>query len=217
MVNNGLQNALAVQVADGTSAPILPPSEKSLYQITWMLDSKSLLMIDVGGQIHQVFYPSGEMRQINVDAGYRRGVGLTSDGRFLATVKTEQAAHIWTMPSDDASRARQLTAGFEKEDGIRGINWMPDGRVVYDSYQNGEPSTWVIDANSGNSNLISKNGEIPTISSDGHFIVYQKSSAAALAAGDVGLWQMDISDGREKRLTNQRACFRFGQRLLDER
>ena len=105
------------------------------------------------------------------------------------------------MPSDDVGYPKQLTAGFEKQDGVQGINWMPDGRVVYDSYLNGEPLTWAIEANGGNSKQISKYGSYPTVSPDGRSIIYQKGTAAAAAAGDVGLWQMDVSDGREKRLT----------------
>jgi len=99
--SNGLQNALAVKVANGTSTPILTQSILNLQQIAWMPDSQSLLMIDSIGRSYQIFYPSGEMRQIIADAGYLKGIGLTSDGRFLATVKREAVAHIWTMPSDD--------------------------------------------------------------------------------------------------------------------
>lgn len=196
---NGLQNVLAVQVADGTFTPILLQGIPSLLQITWTPDSKSLLTIDINGQIYQISYPSGEMRQINVDTGYRNAIGLISDGRFLMTVKTEKAAHIWTMPRDDASRAKQLTAGFEKQDGIGGMNWIPDGKVVYDSNPNGEQSIWAVDANGGNSIQISKDSEFPTVSPDGRFIVHQKGSTVR---GDIGLWRMDASDGSKKQLTN---------------
>jgi Tol biopolymer transport system component/TolB-like protein len=198
-LSNGYQNALAVQVADGTSAPILPKSRDALNQITWMPDSKSLLMIDVSGQIYQIFYPGGETRQINIDADQRIGIGLTADARILATVKTEIAAHIWTMPgSGDASRAKQLTAGFEKEDGLYGLSWMPDGRVVYDSYPNDEVSIWAVDASGGNSKQISKGSYNPTVSPDGHFIVYRKN----VADSENSLWQMEVRSGGEKLLTN---------------
>ncbi len=57
---NGLQNILAVQVADGTSEPILPEKIKVILQIAWMPDSQSLLTLDLDGRIYQIFYPSGE-------------------------------------------------------------------------------------------------------------------------------------------------------------
>ena len=196
---NGLQNVLAVQISDVTSAPILPQNIMSIMQIAWMPDSKSLLTYDINGRIYQILYPSGEMRQINVDRGKFKVMSLTSDGRFLAMVKTEKAAYIWMMPGDDVSRVKQLTAGFEKEDGVNGLNWMPDGRVIYNSNVNGESSIWAVEANGGNSKQISKEGSRTTISPDGRFIIYVKGSAAA---GDLGLRLMDISDGREKRLTS---------------
>jgi TolB protein len=50
----------------------------------------------------------------------------------------------------------------------------------------------MVDANSGSSTPISKNGQNITVSPDGRFIVHQRG----------GLRQMDVSDGREKQLTN---------------
>ena len=219
---NGKPNVLAVQVADGRSAPILAQNWNSIVQIAWMPDSKSLLMVEVTGRTSQVFYPSGEMRQNIIDTSYIYGTGLASNGRFLAVVKTERVAHIWAMPdSSDANRAKQLTAGFEKIDGAAGLNWMPDGKILYNSYVDfGE--TWAVDAKDGNSKQISKVGYYQTVSPDGRFVVYQKVATN----GSVGLWQMDISDGREKQVTNRIDTFstfspdgkyliftRFGERV----
>lgn len=192
-VINGLQNILAVRVAEGISWSMLRHQNwGSILQMAWMPDSKSLLINTSGGRIYQIF--SGfAAQQLAIEPKYYNGLGLTSDGRFLATVKAEQVAHIWMMPSNDASRARQLTAGFEKSDGVYQLNWIPDNKIVFDSYPNNKISTWVINATGGNSKQIAKDGESGTISPDGRFIVYQKY--------DLGLWRMDVSDGREEQLT----------------
>lgn len=160
----------------------------------WLPDSKSLLTNDLDGRIFQIFYPSGEIRQTTNYTGKLNGMGLTSDGRFLAMVETEKAAHIWTMPSDDVSRAKQLTAGFDKVDGISGLNWIPDGRVIYNSNINGKSSIWSVDDKGGNSNQVLKEGENTAVSPDGRFIICQKGKP-------LGLWQIDMSEGGEKRLT----------------
>ncbi len=191
---NGFQNFLAVRVADGTSAPVLPQDWVSVLQMAWMPDSKSLLMKTAVGETHQIFYPSGEAHQLAIEEMYSNGFSLTSDGRFLSTVKAEQLAHIWTMPSNNASRARQLTDGFEKMDGVRELSWIPNGKIVFNSHLN-EASTCMIDTNGGNSKQIAKDGG--TISPDGRFIVYQKRTET----NNFGLWRTDLNDGREEQLT----------------
>jgi Tol biopolymer transport system component len=145
-VINGFQNILAVRVADGTSAAVLTPDWVSVLQVAWMPDSKSLLINTLGRGTHQVFYPSGEAHQSAIEAMYSNGFSLTSDGRFLAMIKAELVAHIWTMRSNDASRARQLTDGFEKMDGVLQLSWILNGKIVFNSYLN-EASTCMIDTN----------------------------------------------------------------------
>lgn len=199
-ITNGKQNIIAVQVADGTSALILPQGRATVLKIVWMPDSKSLLMSGgAGGQIYRIFYPSGEEHPINFDGDYGNGIGLTTDGRFLAKVKTETAAHVWTMPSGNASRAKQLTAGFNKLDGVFELSWIPDGRVVYNSNTESGSSIWSAEANGSNSKQLLENQATGSISSDGRFIIYQKGLPVT---DDVGLWKMDVSDGRDVRLTN---------------
>jgi WD40 repeat protein len=119
---------LAVQVADGTAAPIPSPIWYHTRQVAWMPDGKSLLIVaaeeEGSNQIWQVQYPRGETWNITKDSGNYTNVSLTADGSSLVSVKLEQVAHLWMMPADDIKRLQQVTFGSDKHDGILGVNWL---------------------------------------------------------------------------------------------
>ena len=202
ILSNG-QNILAVRVTDGTSEPVLAQGWIALIKMAWLPDSKSLLAVgwkdddSLSLQIYQTSYPSGDVHQITDDTNNYFNVVPTSDGRFLTSVKTEQVAHIWAMPTDDLTQARQLTDGFEKYDGVSGLNWTFDGKIVFDSKPSGKESISTVKAD-GNLREAVKDGYFSSASPDGRFIVYQKGSTES---GDVGLYRTDMSEGRERQLT----------------
>ena len=196
-------NILAIQVADGTSAPLLPQNWNGVLRMAWLPDSKSLLAVGIKDnssylrQIWQISYPNGEARQITNDATNYNGSSLTLDGRSLVTVREVQTAHIWTMPND-ASGARQLTEGFEKLDGTLGLGWMPDGKIAYASILSGKETIWTTEANGDNPTQVVKYGGFPAVSPDGRSLVYQKGFPAD---GDLGLYRTDLNDGSEKQIS----------------
>ena len=198
-LSEGYQNILAIQVADGTSAPILPQGWNGIGTVSWMSDSKSLLAIGSNPDLNQIWkisYPGGEARRITNDTNVYSDISLNSDGRSLAAVRTEQVAHVWTTTHDDATRAVPITAGFEKYDGKGFLGWLPSGKIVYDSKPSGKPSVWVMEPDGSNPEHLLRDVGSSAISPDGRYIVYPKGSA-----DDYGLWRMDFKDRSEQRLT----------------
>ncbi|MGI8641450.1 MAG: protein kinase domain-containing protein [Pyrinomonadaceae bacterium] len=197
---------LAVQVADGTVTLIPSPFLFNIIgQVTWMPDGKSLLIVaaDMDGdagltQIQQVQYPGGETRTITKDLSNYTNVSLTADGNSLVSVKLEKTAHLWMMPADDSNRLRQITFGSNKYDGILGICWLPDGKIVYDSLPDRKDEVWVVGADGNNSRQLTTNAGSPAVSPDGRYLVYQNTIKEKL-----GLWRMEISDGSKKQLTQK--------------
>jgi DNA-binding winged helix-turn-helix (wHTH) protein/Tol biopolymer transport system component len=196
----GSIDVLAAQVANGNAVPILRRKSPSLRKIVWLPDSKSFLMIGSDARIYRVSYPSGEDPEITNDANTYTDISLSSDGHSLFAVRTEQRAHIWTMPSDDASRLRQITTAFDNYDGVNGLAWTPDGKIFYRSSPNQEDSiAWTIDTNGSNAKQLGEVGGSPALSPDGRYLVYQDSDTGG--SEGVGLFRFDNSDGSEKRLT----------------
>ncbi len=199
-------NALAIKVAQSDSAaPVLPVELNAVSQIVWLPDGKNLLMVaeddteTVLNQIYQVGYASGAKRRVSKDFNNYESVSLTADGRTLVAVRTEQTAHLWTMPAHDASQLKQLTGGFEKYDGVNGLGWLPDSKIFYESMPGGKQAILQIDLNGGGKQMATGGGN-GSVSPDGRFLVYQKSGVKdnRLARG---LFLFDTIDGSERQLT----------------
>lgn len=197
---DGFFKILAVQLADGQTALISPKGWSVIRKLAWLPDSNSLIFIGTAkANFHQLFqmsYPGGEARQITSDLNNYDDFSLSFDGRFPAAVKVEQTAHLWTTPGSDATRARQITSGFEKFDGIYSLDWMSDSKILYTSAPSDDISTWTIEADGSNPKQLVKDAHYPTVSPDRRFIVYRKRVGSELA-----LLRMDLSDGSEKPLS----------------
>jgi Tol biopolymer transport system component/predicted Ser/Thr protein kinase len=144
----------AIDVPTGTARPI---GEGWGYarDVQWLPDGRSFLAtaIDFSGlatpQIWRVAYPSGERSRVTNDLNAYVGVSLSADGRSLATVQTETVAaiHVAEGPNKEP---RKVTGGAGRADGINGLTWMPDGRLVYSTTASGLPQLWLSDADGAN-------------------------------------------------------------------
>jgi eukaryotic-like serine/threonine-protein kinase len=197
---DGFFKILSVQLADRKTALISPNGWSVIRKLTWLPDSNSLIFIGtVKANVHQLFqisYPGGEARQITSDLNNYDDFSLSFDGRSLAAVKVEQTAHLWTTPSNDLTRARQITSGFETFDGIYSLDWMSDSKILYTSSPNDDISIWTIEADGDNPKQLVKGGHYPRVSPDHRLIVYRKRIGSEQA-----LLRMDVSDGSEKQLS----------------
>ena len=197
---DGFFKILAVQVANGEFELISPKGWSVIRKLAWLPDSNSLIFIGtVKGNFHQLFqisYPGGDARQITSDLYNYDDFSLSFDGRSLAAVKVELTAHLWTTPGDDVIRAREITSGFEKFDGLYSLDWMSDTKILYTSSPSDDISIWTIEADGSNPKQLLKEGHFPTISPDHRFIVYRERIDSELA-----LQRMDLSDGSIKLLS----------------
>jgi Tol biopolymer transport system component len=101
----------------------------------WLADTSGLLFIaaeqgtNTTQQIWYIPYPkSGAARKITNDLNDYRDLGLTKDGKTLVAVQSERRANIQLAEGSDTSRVRQLTN--TNYDGLGGISWMPDAKLV---------------------------------------------------------------------------------------
>ncbi|HWN10779.1 MAG TPA: hypothetical protein VNO50_16180 [Pyrinomonadaceae bacterium] len=197
---DGFFKILSVQLSDGKRTLISSKGWSVIRKLAWLPDSKSLMFIGtVKGNFHQLFqisYPGGEARQITSDMSNYDDFSLSVDGRWLATVRVEQTAHLWTMPSNDVTRVREITSGFEKFDGIYGLDWMSEQKILYTSSPSDDISTWTIEADGDNPRQLVKGGHYPRVSPNRRFIVYRERIGSELA-----LLKRDLGDGSEKLLT----------------
>ena len=89
------------------------------------------------GQVWSLSYPAGTARRITNDLNDYSGVSLSKSGKSLVTVQTRETASIWVSETNGTGEPRQVSASNGNLDGVRGVDWTPDGKIVYQSAAGG--------------------------------------------------------------------------------
>ena len=111
----------------------------------------------------------------------------------LQAVQTEGFSGVWIIPRGNVGQAKQIT--FGKLDGLPGIAWTPDGRIVYATR---DFDLWIVDKDGGNRRFLTGDKRLnvrPSVSSDSRYIVF-----ASMRKG-LHIWRMDIDGRNLKQLT----------------
>ncbi len=202
------RNVVGVRVADGAEQPITSHRWEgglSATRIAWLADNNGVFAtgIEQSGSLHQIWYlsfPGDDVRRVTNDLNGYSDISLTADSGTLAAVEAKRVVNLWVAPNGEASRARQITSGADREDGVRGLAWTPDSRVVYRSIVGGYANIWIIEADgAGNKQLTTnaRQNQHGTVSPDGRYIVWSYSPTRSL-----DIWRMDVDGSNPKQLTS---------------
>jgi len=187
------------RTSDGAGSRMTMIDWPALGRVEWSPDGGGIFVTviesetSVEQQIWFVPYPSGAPRRLTNDLSDYRELSITADARTLAVIQSEKKANIWLAPADDLDHPKQLTA--TSYDGLNGLSWTPDGRIVYTSWISGEQNLWITDLNGGAPvQLTSHAGfhETPVVSPDGKYVVFLCNRS-----GQENLWRIDI-DGKHR-------------------
>ncbi len=115
-------------------------------QMAWLPDGSAILFnarvarTSLNAQLYSLSYPDAEVRRITNDLNFYSGTSITSDGSALATAQVTLTGNLWLAnfgSSASLSPPRQISSGISRADGISGIAWMPDGKLIYTYYTSG--------------------------------------------------------------------------------
>jgi TolB protein len=124
--------------------------------------------------------PSGTPRRVTNDLLEYRIVSLTADGSSLVTVAADVTASVWTAPLDGREPPRRVTSS--RFDGIYGVAFAPDGRVVYSTAEAGNrEALWIASADAGDrSPLPTGEGEVrsPVVTRSGQLFYVARTAAS---------------------------------------
>ncbi len=216
---------VAIGVEDKTETTIVSGRWSEIDQMTWRSDGGALIVaasdpVIRRSQLWRVDYPSGAVSRVNQEertaqdrqdlSGYR-SVSMTHDTSILASVQSEIISKVWVAPGMNADRSRQITAG--RLDGVNGIAWTRDDRLVYVSLMSGREGLWIggvggmedgdepqhrpLPTESGNGGQYH-----PTVSPDGRFIAY-----VIERAGGAYLLRNEVARKEFNPLSNERLAF----------
>jgi Tol biopolymer transport system component/DNA-binding winged helix-turn-helix (wHTH) protein len=187
----------------GARQPLTSQRWETVGRMEWLADGDGLLVIaeELGGgpaQIWHIAYPSGAARRITNDLNNYRDLSVTSDGKTLIAVQSERKANISIASASDTGHATQITnTNF---DGLDGMAWAPDGKLVYTLNTGGEENLWLVDAKGETPRQLTSHGGInrqPVVSPDGRYIVFVSNRT-----GRQHLWRIDIEGQRPLELTH---------------
>jgi Tol biopolymer transport system component len=198
------ESVVGVSVADGTEAPITPQRWWQVGQVAWLADGKGLIAsaTEEAGSLPQLWYlpyKGGAAKRITNDLNGYVDVSLTADSKTLVSVRSDRLVNVWLATGSDPGTPKQITSGTERDDGMRGLSWTPDGKLVYRSVAGGEPNVWIMAVDGTGQRQLSINTSQnfdPVVSPDGRFVVW-----GSRRTGNTNLWRMDIDGGNPKQLT----------------
>ncbi|QQS31783.1 MAG: PD40 domain-containing protein [Acidobacteriota bacterium] len=158
-----------------------------------------------------VALPNGELSRITTDrsnygASWHNDSGeslsISSDGEKLLAVEHRQVTNIWVAPISDLKSAVQITDGsFGKYDGLWGLDWSPDGRLIYTTSDTQSQFLARINPDGSDHRPLTAPGKIDsvlTVTNDGRYVLFHSNRG-----GEDGfdIWRMDIDGSNIKQLT----------------
>jgi Tol biopolymer transport system component len=215
-----------VTVNTGEVKPLLQQTWGGISHVAWLKDGSGLVMTaatELGPaslQIWHVSYPGAEVRRITNDLASYISLSLTADNSALVTHQAQNDCAIWVASLGAGGRAQQLTFRRNTSDGLYGVRWTPDGRIIYTSRAGGNPDLWIMNADGSQARQLTDDPAYdfaPVVSPDGRYIVF-----TSFRSGDVNLWRTEIDGSNPKQLSEGGSFFPLdlspdGRRVVFER
>jgi eukaryotic-like serine/threonine-protein kinase len=202
-----------IDVADGKERPVSAQRWATVGRISWARDGaprgRGLIFsaIERGATQAQIWflpYPKGAAQKITNDLNDYRDLSLTDDSTALITAQAETLVNVWLSPSADsvnAGRDRQITDGIGQNNGVGGLTWLLDGRVVYVSRAYGSQDIWLMDQDGKNQRQLTtaetRIDRYPAVTPDGRYIVF-----VSTRTGNSNIYRYDLISGEQKQLTS---------------
>ena len=169
-----------------------------MTSIAWLPDGTGLVLAarDLETKLFQLWlvsYPNGTTRRITNDLSSYTNVSLTADGKTLVSVQNARVSSLWVAPNGNADLATKITFETGKSEGLSGLEWTPDGRIIHTEVNAGTTDLWVVNGDGRNNIQLTTNAGknfFPSVTPDGRYIVFISDRG-----GRNDLWRMDI-DGR---------------------
>lgn len=204
----GMQEIFTVQISNGEIRQITSQIFNDINKTAWLTDGSGLLLTGTETRewsgvpqyrVWHVGFPDGKTSEITSDLSSYSGVLGVSKDIFLA-VEHRQLNNIWVAPADDLKQAKQITFGsFGKYEGLWGLDWTPDGRIVFDSSDAHSQVISIMDPDGNNKRQMTAPGQVDSclgVSNDGRYVVFHSNRG-----GGTNIWRMDLGNGELKPLT----------------
>jgi Tol biopolymer transport system component len=157
-------------------------------------------------QVWEIAFPSGDRHRITNDLNRYIGASVSADARALVTVQQETVSNLWVVPpAGDMAKGKAITTGRGRGDGVNGLSWTPDGRIVFGSVASGRPEVWIVNADGTGAQQLT-NDEAPslqpTVTPDGRFVLFQR-----FRSDGMDVWRAGVDGSDARALTTTGSAF----------
>jgi len=198
-----------LSVATGELKQLSTVPWKTIGRISWLKDGSGILTIaadpgpDEGSQIWMVAYPGGDVRRVVNDLNtYDFVLDVAADSNTAITTTHRQINNIWVASAKDLRDAKQITFGsLSRGDGLLGLDWTPDDKIIYTSGSAQGQTLWIMNADGSNRKELTAPGNTdttPSVTADGRFVVFDSNRK-----GDGEIWRTNIDGSDPKQLSTE--------------
>ncbi|MEQ1763803.1 MAG: protein kinase [Pyrinomonadaceae bacterium] len=173
-----------------------------ISELAVLPDSTGLVFtaVDPISNLQQVFHFSLADRtktRLTNDLHFYFGVNVDAAGKTILVSQRSDDQQLWV---GDATNPSTLKPTIQEPPPYRNVLWTPDGRLVYDGYENNVAQIWLSNSDGTNRQKLTSAGPSnfePQVSPDGQFIVFTSKRA-----GHNQVYRMNIDGGQQTLLTD---------------
>lgn len=154
-------------------------------------------------QLWEIFVEDRKLTRITNDLNIYLSPTVSADGKKLLTTQSNFFTNLWMFESENPNAEKQMTFGISNRDGFYGIDYFPNGEIVYSSNEgeSGDTNLWRINPNNNERRQITKNAgkrnENPCVSPDGKYIYFTSDRG-----GKTSIWQIEATGENPKQITS---------------
>jgi Tol biopolymer transport system component/DNA-binding winged helix-turn-helix (wHTH) protein len=193
-----------IDAETGNSEKQLTPRFVQIEQTVWNSTGNGIFLVgrekDRFFQLWKLHYPSGEIQRITNDLSTYRHISISADGKNLIAENQTSFVHLWTTTAENLENQTQITSGNINRDGAAGLDWTPDGNLIYTSRLTGEADLWSLNLSNNATRQLTKNAgqnnDNPIVSADGKFIYFESNRT-----GSRHIWRIDIDGNNPTQIT----------------
>src|SRR5215467_4349124 len=194
---------LSVSVSDGATKPFSPVHWRTVNDITWLPDRSGILIAaqEKTGAPQQIYLNaegSTEARKLTGDVNSYTALSVASDSRSFVALQMDINVNLWVGPANNPDTAVQITSG--RMDGIGGLAWTNDGRIVYQGNVGDTYQIWMANADGSKAHQVTNDRYFhahPAVCESGRSIVFESDPA-----GTLHLFKMDLDGNNLTQITN---------------
>ena len=194
-----------IPVDSGQERWMTPHRWSHVSRTVWLGDGSGLMVLALENhtselQLWHISYPGGEVQRVTNDLnGYLEGsLSMTADSSAIVAAQEDRSSRIWVSSMDGGEdRANQLTVG--KFDGLNGVAWTPDGKILCVLKIGDDSNIWLMNRDGTERKQLTADSAVkmlPQMSPDGRHIVFD-----SLHVESTNIWRMDADGSNQKQLT----------------